>query len=106
MLLVQLRKILCPTCGIGSCLTRVKKGCRFWQRNLSFLLQKVCHSNIVIIVYLENNRVSFCIPSIRKPNVLDLVYVDVCGPIDVEFLIGKKYFVTFIDDFSLKVFEN
>ena len=49
---------------------------------------------------------SFCIPSIRKPNVLDLVYVDVCGPIDVEFLIGNKYFVTFIDDFSLKVFEN
>ena len=49
---------------------------------------------------------SFCIPSIRKPNVLDLVYVDVCGPIDVEFLSGNKYFVTFIDDFSLKVFEN
>ena len=69
-------------------------------------MQKVCHSNIVIIVYLENNIVSFCIPSIRKPNVLDLVYSDVCGPIDVKSLSGNKYFVTFIDDFSWKVFEN
>ena len=43
---------------------------------------------------------SFHIPSIRKPNVLDLVYSDVCGPIDVETLGGSKYFVTFIDDAS------
>ena len=39
-------------------------------------------------------------PSTRKPNVLDLIYSDVCGPIDVETLDGNKYFVTFIDDAS------
>ena len=48
----------------------------------------------------KQHRVSFHIPSTRKPNVLDLVYSDVCGPIDVESLGGNKYFVTFIDDAS------
>ena len=46
---------------------------------------------------------SFCIPSTRKPNVLDLIYFDVCGPIDVESIGGNKYVVTFIDDASRKV---
>ena len=48
----------------------------------------------------KQHRVSFCIPSTRKSNVLDLVYSDVCGPIGVESLGGNKYFVTFIDDAS------
>ena len=48
----------------------------------------------------KQNRVSFHIPSTRKPNMLDLVYSDICGPIDVESLGGNKYFVTFIDDAS------
>ena len=48
-------------------------------------------------------RVSFNIPSTRKPNVLDLVCFDVYGSIDVETLGGNKYFVTFIDDASRKV---
>ena len=51
----------------------------------------------------KQHRVSFNIPSTRKPNVLDLVYSDVCGPIDVETLGGNKYIVTFIDDASRKV---
>ena len=46
----------------------------------------------------KQHRVSFNIPSTRKPNVLDLVYFDVCGPIDVKTLGGNKYFVTFIND--------
>ena len=51
----------------------------------------------------KQHRISFNIPSTRKPNVLDLVYSDVCGSIDVETLSGNKYFVTFIDDSSRKV---
>ena len=50
----------------------------------------------------KQHRISFRIPSTRKPNVLDLVYSNVCGPIDVESLGGNKYFVTFIDDASRK----
>ena len=51
----------------------------------------------------KQHRVSFNIPSTRKPNVLDLFYSDVCGLIDVETLGGNKYIVTFIDDASRKV---
>ena len=54
-------------------------------------------------LFHKQHRVSFNIPSTRKPNVLDLVYSDVYGPIDVETLGGNKYFVTFIDDASRKV---
>ena len=47
--------------------------------------------------------VSFSKTSTIKSNVLDLVYSDVCGPMEVESLGGKKFFVTFIDDASRKV---
>ena len=36
----------------------------------------------------------------RKKNVLELVYSNVCGPIDVNTIGGSRYFVTFIDDAS------
>uniref|UniRef100_A0A2N9EW40 Integrase catalytic domain-containing protein n=1 Tax=Fagus sylvatica TaxID=28930 RepID=A0A2N9EW40_FAGSY len=51
----------------------------------------------------KQHRVSFRRSSTRKSNVLDLVYSDVCGPIEVESLGGNRYFVTFIDDASRKV---
>ncbi|GAU30981.1 hypothetical protein TSUD_104950 [Trifolium subterraneum] len=35
--------------------------------------------------------------------ILEVVYSDVCGPIQVESIRGNKYFVTFIDDFSRKL---
>ncbi|GAU36961.1 hypothetical protein TSUD_57390 [Trifolium subterraneum] len=35
--------------------------------------------------------------------ILEVVYSDVCGPIQVESIGGNKYFVTFIDDFSIKL---
>uniref|UniRef100_A0A2N9J8U9 Integrase catalytic domain-containing protein n=1 Tax=Fagus sylvatica TaxID=28930 RepID=A0A2N9J8U9_FAGSY len=37
------------------------------------------------------------------PFAKDLVYSDVCGPIEVKSLGGNRYFVTFIDDASRKV---
>ena len=58
-----------------------------------------CH----FCLFGKQHRVSFNIPSTRKPNVLDLVYSDVYGPVDVETLGGNKYCVTFIDDASQKV---
>ena len=35
--------------------------------------------------------------------MLDLVYSDVCGPMEVDSLGGNKFFVTFINDASRKV---
>ena len=38
-----------------------------------------------------------------KENILDMVYFDVCSPMEGETLGGSRYFVTFIDDTSRKV---
>jgi transposase InsO family protein len=35
--------------------------------------------------------------------ILEVVYSDVCGPIQVESIGGNRYFVSFIDDFSRKL---
>ena len=51
----------------------------------------------------KQHRVSFRRSSTRKSNVLDLVYSYVCGLIEVESLSSNRYFVTFIDDTSQKV---
>ena len=46
----------------------------------------------------KQHRVSFQKNSTRKLKKLEVVYYDVCGLIEVDFLGGNKYFVTFIDD--------
>ena len=50
----------------------------------------------------KQHRVSFQNNSTQKLEKLELVYSDVCGPIEVDSLGGNKYFVTFIDDTSRK----
>ena len=39
----------------------------------------------------------------RETKVLDLVHLDVCGPMRTTSMGGGRYFLTFIDDFSRKV---
>nr|KYP46743.1 Retrovirus-related Pol polyprotein from transposon TNT 1-94 [Cajanus cajan] len=39
----------------------------------------------------------------RSKDVLEVIYTDVCGPFEVSSLGGNKYFITFIDDFSKKM---
>ena len=50
----------------------------------------------------KQHRVSFRKNSTRKLEKLELVYYDVCGPMEVDLLGGNKYLVTFIDDASRK----
>lgn len=38
----------------------------------------------------------------RSKEVLDLIHLDVCGPMVVKYLGGHQYYVTFINDFSRK----
>jgi len=51
----------------------------------------------------KQHRASFSRTSKLKDNILDMVYSDVCGPMEVETFGGSRYFVTFIDDASIKV---
>ena len=39
----------------------------------------------------------------RSKATLEVIYSNVCGPIQVDSMGGNKYFVTFIDDFSRKL---
>jgi hypothetical protein len=39
----------------------------------------------------------------RSSNVLDIVYSDVCGPFDEKSLGGNRYFITFVDEYSRKM---
>ena len=51
----------------------------------------------------KQHRVAFkSLPPHKKPELLDLVHSDVCK-MSVRSIGGAKYFVTFIDDFSRKV---
>ena len=50
----------------------------------------------------KQHRVSFQKNSTRKLEKLELVYSDVCGPMEVDSFGGNKYFVTFIDNASRK----
>lgn len=40
----------------------------------------------------------------RSNGVLDLIHMDVCGPMNKQSIGGSRYFVTFIDDFSRRIF--
>ncbi|GJR47637.1 retrovirus-related pol polyprotein from transposon TNT 1-94 [Tanacetum coccineum] len=39
----------------------------------------------------------------RATNTLELIHTDICGPISPESFSGKRYFITFIDDYSRKI---
>ncbi|CAH9120743.1 unnamed protein product [Cuscuta epithymum] len=55
----------------------------------------------------KQNRVSFKSNSHhRKSSVLELIHSDVCGPLKVQSFSGASYFVTFIDDYSRKVWVH
>ena len=54
-------------------------------------------------LFRKQRRVSFSVPSTKKGNLLDFVCSDVCGPMEVESLGRNKYFVTYIDDASRRI---
>ncbi|CAH9074170.1 unnamed protein product [Cuscuta europaea] len=51
----------------------------------------------------KQHRVSFSSTSTKRTELLSLVHSDVCGPFEVESIGGSRYFLTFIDDASRKV---
>lgn len=49
-------------------------------------------------------RLSFSTSTTKTSNCLELVHSDLCGPMENKSIGGSIYFMTFIDDFSRKVF--
>ena len=41
--------------------------------------------------------------SIKSKRKLEVIYSDVCGPFEVKSLGGNNYFVSFIDEFTRKI---
>lgn len=52
----------------------------------------------------KQTRLPFDVNGTRAKSILDIVHSDVCGPMPTKSLGGAHFFVTFIDDYSRKVF--
>lgn len=52
----------------------------------------------------KSHRKSFSSSESRSFNILELIHSDVCGPMQVSSFSGNLYLLTFINDFSRKVF--
>lgn len=78
--------------------------------NMGFLKQQINgidsnkDLNCVTCAEGKMSRKPFSHESKRASTFLELVHSDVCGPMSVKSIGGSRYFVTFIDDFSRKVF--
>ena len=91
-----------------------------WHQRLGHIngqqLKEVVQKDVVIGIKIPKAaNLSFCegcvegkmhrkpfkpVGEIRSTRKLQLVHSDVCGPMHTESIGGRKYFVTFIDDFS------
>lgn len=56
----------------------------------------VCESCVIT----KMTRITFKGTRKRARKVLELVHSDVCGPSNINSYDGKRYFATFIDDFT------
>jgi hypothetical protein len=51
-------------------------------------------------------RKSFPWSTSRSTEVLELIHSDLCGPFKTSSITGAKYFITFIDNFSQKIWVS
>jgi hypothetical protein len=50
----------------------------------------------------KNSKATFPSNELRSKGILDLIHLDVSGPMSVASMQGELYYVTFMDDFSRK----
>ena len=48
----------------------------------------------------KDDQITFTRKGERASDVLDLIYIDVCGSMSISTRRGHQYFITFIDDLS------
>lgn len=75
------------------------------KRNLVNGLPHIHHPNqlCAACVFGKNHRKLFVKESWREKFPLELVHTDVCDPMNISSIGGNKYFLTFSDDFSRKI---
>ncbi|CAH9062481.1 unnamed protein product [Cuscuta epithymum] len=73
------------------------------KKNLINIDKNVALSPCSHCLFGKQHRVSFNSTSTKRSELLSLVHSDVCGPFEVESIGGSRYFLTFIDDASRKV---
>lgn len=72
--------------------------------------KRLAHASVDKIFFLVNTKFDkasikpFDNSLTRANDILQIVHSGVCGPLDVISMSGAKYFVTFIDDHTRKVF--
>ncbi len=73
------------------------------KRGLIMVLEKKGNDICEPCIYGKQHRVKFANSFKRSEGVLELVHSDVWGPAPISARGGARYFLTFIDDFSRKV---
>lgn len=74
------------------------------QMVTGFQLNKMENLNCVACFQGKHSRDPFPNSESRASKPLELVHTDLCGPFEVPSLAGSRYFVSFIDDATRKVF--
>lgn len=77
---------------------------KLMQMTNGFQLKKVDEVQCVACIQGKHARDSFPTSNTRSTELLELVHSDLCGPFEVASIGGSRYFITFIDDASRKVF--
>lgn len=102
------------------CLAKQRDDTRLWHRRFGHLnFGDLCKlKNDLVTGVIFSGKFDKCAECVlgkahRKPfpsrescssKILELIHTDVCGPMQVKSFKGDLYFVTFIDDFSKKVY--
>lgn len=101
--------------------TSENKQSLLWHRRLGHLnLQDLCKLKSVVtgMEFNSPKKVEPCVECLkgkqsrfpfsnstnRATSILELVHSDLCGPMEEQSLGGARYFITFLDDFTRKVF--
>lgn len=67
-------------------------------------IKKVNDLKCVVCIKGKQAKLPFKHKGSRATCLLERIHSDVCGPIQIQSIGGAKFFVTFIDDYSRKVF--
>lgn len=86
---------------------------RLWHKRLGHIgFEDMQFLNMAIPIGLKckicikgkQSRKPYNVTGNRAENKLEIIHTDVCGPLPVQSIGGNRYFVTFIDDSTRKVF--